>query len=71
MTNAYSPLVSGTATWMRKSWAPEVTNRPMVSGSWAAHSRKPSMTGRDGGRIRTEISAWTGRPTASRSTAAW
>jgi len=46
---------------------PDVTNTSRVSGRVPAQSRKASMFRRDGGRIRTAIRAWTGRPIVARS----
>src|SRR3978361_1038339 len=43
MTKAYRALVSGTATWMRKSSPPETTKTPTVSGRPAAKSRNASI----------------------------
>lgn len=44
---------------------PEVTKTSNVSGSEIDHSRKASMLARVGGRTRTAIMAWTGRPIAA------
>ena len=70
MTKAYSASVSGTPTCSRKSLPPETTNTLMISGS-GAQLRKPSMFRRVGGRIVTEMSACTWRPSASIAIVAW